>query len=329
MELNELDLFLRKNTVREKYYLENPGSVSPRYAEMKKDFIDGKEVFYFESPELMNRDISIRKDSRYTFVPFYRFSSVNMNYIYSGECTYLVNDTYLTLHEGDVCIFDKDVIRAKMKLKENDIVFNISMTNDYFNETIRSHISEHSILASFIINSLTQSSHDNFLIFRTDKSEKIISLFNQLLLEYYNERLYHKKIIQSYLDIIFMELLRLYQSDNKNHMIQVSNSSRNKILSILKYIELNYKDCTIGDLSEAFGYHPKYLSMMIKSNTGMNFKEIQLQKRLSMACSYLSNTTYTIQEITEKIGMTNQSYFYKKFVECYHMTPYEYRQQKQ
>lgn len=326
MEIKELDRLLRMNTERENDYLRNPGSVSPSYENMEKSFINGKEVYLFQLSTLLDENILIRKDSRYTFVPFYRHTNINLNYIYSGECTYIVDDTYVTLQQGDVCIFDKDVIRAKMRLKENDIVFNISMSNSYFSKSLSNQIADQSILASFIINSLSQNQlHDNYLIFRTNSSPKIISLFHQLLLEYYNKDLYSKEIIQSYIDIIFMELLRLYQNNHNNHLIQISDKSNDKIIGILSYIETHYKDCTIDELSKRFGYHPKYLSTMIKRKTGKNFKEIQLQLKMNHACTYLRNTSLTIQEITEKIGFSNQSFFYKRFVELFHITPQEYR----
>lgn len=328
MDMIELDKRLREHTEREQFYLDHPGSVSPRYQHIKKSFIEGKEVYSFELSKLNDEEILIRKDSRFTFVPFYRHTNINLNYIYSGQCTYIIDDQYVTLQQGDVCIFDKDVIRAKMKLSEEDIVFNISMSNSYFSKSLSNRIAEQSVMASFIIHSLSQNEHhDNYLIFRTNGSPSIISLFQRLLLEYYNNDIYSKEIIQSYIDIIFMELLRLYQGNHANHMIQVTNGSNDKILHILSYIEAHYQDCTIDDLAQIFGYHPKYLSTMIKQKTGKNFKEIQLQQRMNHACSYLRNTSLSIQEIAEKIGFSNQSFFYKRFVEIYHVKPQEYRNQ--
>lgn len=326
MNINELDELLRKNTEREQFYLDNQGSISPSYSSMDKKIINWKEVFCFSPNKLAEKEILIRKDSRYTLVPFYVHTNINMNYIYSGECTYLINDEYITLHEGDVCIFDKDVIRAKMKTGENDIVINISMSNDFFSDSLINRIGEQSVMANFIIKSLSDTkNHNHYLIFQTEKSKKIINLFNTFLSEYYDKQIYSKEILQSYLVIIFMELLRIYHTNGGNQLIQISEDSSKVLMDILHYIEKNYVDCNIGDIANTFGYHPKYVSYLIKKKTGKTFNEIKLIQRLNIACSYLRNTTLPIHAIAEKVGITNQNFFYKKFEERYNMSPNNYR----
>lgn len=326
MDIHELDKLLRETTEREQFYLDNPGSISPKYESMDKKFINGKEVFSFIVDKLSDKSISIIKDSRYTFVPFYTHTNINMNYIYSGECTYLINDEYITLHEGDVCIFDKDVVRAKMKTGENDIVINISMSNDFFSDSLINRIEEQSVMANFIIKSLSDTrNHNHYLIFQTEKSKKIIDLFNKFLIEYYDKQIYSKEIIQSYLVIIFMELLRIYHTSEGNQLIQISDDTSKILMDILYYIEKNYINCTISEISRTFGYHPKYISYLIKKKTGKTFNEIKLIQRLNIASSYLRNTSLPIHAISEKVGITNQSFFYKKFENRYKMSPNDYR----
>ncbi|MDH6367979.1 MULTISPECIES: AraC family transcriptional regulator [unclassified Breznakia] len=322
----ELDKLLHSHTEQETYYLEHPNALSPRYTSMKKTFINGKEVLNFSLPKLMEQEILIRKDSRYTFVPFYTHTNINMNYIYSGECTYLIDDTYITLKKGDVCIFDKDVVRSKMKTGENDIVINISISNDFFSKGVINNIGEQSIIANFIVNALSNyEKHNHYLIFRTNASTKIISLFESILLEYFQNELYSKEIMNAYLNITFMELLRLYQMDPQNHYIQLSEQSPLNIIDILHYIENNYVDASLIDLSKRLGYHPKYLSTYIHKKTGKTFKQIQLDQRLKTACVFLMNTTQTIEEIASSVGINNLNFFYKKFREVYQLSPNEFR----
>lgn len=132
MNLEEFDKYIRKNTAREEFYLENPNNTSPLYKKLKKKTVNGKKIIIFEVDKLKSKEISMMRDSRYTSVPFHCHSNVNLNYIYSGKCTYIIDNEELTLYQGDVCIFDKNVVRAKTEIEENDIIFNISMSNDYF-----------------------------------------------------------------------------------------------------------------------------------------------------------------------------------------------------
>ena len=46
---------------------------------------------------------------------------------------------------------------------------------------------------------------------------------------------------------------------------------------------------------------------------------------MNVAAAYLKNTNYSIQEISEKVGFSNQTFFYKKFFEIYKSTPKEFR----
>lgn len=327
MTKEELDVFLHENTEREQFYLEHPGSLSPTYRTMEYDMINNKKVYLFKLQDLPAENILIRKDSRYTGVPYHRHTNINMNYIYAGSCTYDLNNNKVTLQAGDVCIFDRDVIRAKDVLSENDIVFNISMSNTYFSGSLRNHLVEQSIVTSFLINALSQNtSHDQYLIFRTMRSPNIIQLFTALLLEYYSQTIYFKEIIQSYIDIIVMELLRLHTTTvQAEPAIQFCRPSDTRLLDILQYIEIHYRDCTIQKLAENFHYHPKYLSAFIHRKTGKTFKELQLQQRMNMTCQMLKSTSVSIQEIIDTVGFSNQSFFYNKFSELYGMTPFEYR----
>jgi AraC-like DNA-binding protein len=79
-------------------------------------------------------------------------------------------------------------------------------------------------------------------------------------------------------------------------------------------------------MAKQFGYHPKYLSYLIKEKTEKNFKELQISLKLKLACYYLVNTSSSIQDITEKVELSNLNSFYQKFDVAYSMTPKAYRQ---
>ncbi len=326
MTTEELDQFLREPSEHEKYYRANPGALSPSYRFMERKLINGREVLCFQLPELKANDILIRKDSRYVPVPYYIHTNVNMNYIYSGSCSYEIDDKSITLEAGDVCIFDRDVIRHKFKTGENDIIINISMSNEFFSDSFFNRLKDQSVMASFLLSALSNNdNHDQYLIFRTGHSNKICEMFSMLLLEYFDIRLYRKEIMKSYLLIIIIELLRLYSVDTGEHFIQISSNVSDNLVDIMHYIELHYADCTLRDVAEKFNYHPKYLSTLIHQRTHKTFKEIQTRQRMIVACSMLENTDQSIQHIASEIGMSNLNQFYKCFQAQYQMLPKEYR----
>ena len=70
MDRAELDAFLRQITPREQFYLDNPGAPSPRFKTMEHRTVRGRDVLYFHLQELPNDEIHLRKDSRFTDVPY-------------------------------------------------------------------------------------------------------------------------------------------------------------------------------------------------------------------------------------------------------------------
>lgn len=93
----------------------------------------------------------------------------------------------------------------------------------------------------------------------------------------------------------------------------------------LKYIESNYKNCSLPDVAEKFGYNANYLSNYLKEKTGKSFIEIKISQQMAESVFLLINSDLTVNEIAETVGCNNITYFYKKFHETYGITPREYR----
>ena len=327
MKASELDAFLRAVTPREQFYLDHPGAPSPRYSTMEHLTIRGQDVLYFQLPDLFQDEIHIRKDSRFTDVPYYMHSNVNINYVYSGRCDYLIDGRPITLHKGDVCIFDLDVVRRKLYLGADDIVINLNMTHDFFRNSFFRKAGEQSLFSDFMLQVLSSgnTAHDHYLIFHTGGEPSITELFRSLLTEYFSEAPYRKQMIQGYFQLIFLQLLRLHQLDSDNQLVQITSLSSRNVMEILYYIEAHYADCTLEELSLQFGYHPKYITFLLKKVTGSSFKQLQTRERMNAAAKQLLQTSEPIQEIARSVGIGNLTSFYRTFRETFGMLPKEYR----
>ena len=236
MDRAELDAFLRQITPREQFYLDNPGAPSPRFKTMEHRTVRGRDVLYFHLQELPNDEIHLRKDSRFTDVPYYMHSNININYIYDGHCDYLIDDKPITLYKGDVCIFDLDVVRRKLTLGPSDIVINLNMTNEFFGDSFFHKAGRQNLFSDFMVHVLSTGStttHDHYLIFRAGNNPEIARLFEQLLIEYYGDAPYRKQMIQGYFDLIFLQLLRLHQEDSNNQLVQIATTHSQNVLNIL------------------------------------------------------------------------------------------------
>ena len=331
MDRAELDAFLRQITPREQFYLDNPGAPSPRFKTMEHRTVRGRDVLYFHLQELPNDEIHLRKDSRFTDVPYYMHSNININYIYDGHCDYLIDDKPITLYKGDVCIFDLGVVRRKLTLGPSDIVINLNMTNEFFGDSFFHKAGRQNLFSDFMVHVLSTGStttHDHYLIFRAGNNPEIARLFEQLLIEYYGDAPYRKQMIQGYFDLIFLQLLRLHQEDSNNQLVQIATTHSQNVLNILYYIEGHAVDCTLLDLATQFGYHPKYISARLKEVTGMSYKQLQTRERLKLVCCQLLQTDNSIQEIAHSCGFNNMTAFYRIFEEQLGQSPNKFRNKK-
>ncbi len=98
---------------------------------------------------------------------------------------------------------------------------------------------------------------------------------------------------------------------------------------IMSYVEEHYGDLnlSINDISDNLDMSAAYLGRLFKQVTGTTFIEYLTKYRLKAACELLAGTDMTVNEVSDKVGFTNCSYFYiifKKNLEC---TPNQYRKQ--
>jgi signal transduction histidine kinase/AraC-like DNA-binding protein len=81
---------------------------------------------------------------------------------------------------------------------------------------------------------------------------------------------------------------------------------------------------TTSDLAKDCSYGQQQLGRIIKSNTGLTLIQLILEIRLQKAYELIINKKYaSLMEIIYAIGLTNRSYFNRKFTERFGVTPKE------
>ena len=92
------------------------------------------------------------------------------------------------------------------------------------------------------------------------------------------------------------------------------------------YIRENVSDeISNTEIGAIFGYHPFYVSRMLKERKGMTLRQYIIAYRLKCAKRLLELSDKSAAEIAEECGFTDASYFAKIFKSTFGMTPKEYR----
>lgn len=288
--------------------------------ENNKWVIEGEE--FISSDE----NIMLSKHHRFISIPRHRHDFIEFSYIYSGSLTQTIDGKTITLQEGETFLLDTNVEHSLEVTNEDDIIINILMRKDYFDTSLFSRLASNDIICDFLVRAVYESKDsNNYCIFHSNKNDKIRRLIENLIIEYHNRSICYNEIIDCYIILIFSELLEVYKNQSEDAYISSTKSSRNNIAEILKYIESNYLTVTLTSVADKFHFHPNYLSNIIKKSTGKSFKEIIHTQKLKQSESLLKNTDMNIEEISNKVGYTNQTFFYKKFKTFYGLTPQQYR----
>lgn len=96
--------------------------------------------------------------------------------------------------------------------------------------------------------------------------------------------------------------------------------------SLDEYIRTNCQDeISNTEIGAIFGYHPFYVSRVLKETKGQTLRQYIISYRLKAAKRLLEFTQKGINEIAEECGFKDASYFTKTFRSAFGMTPKDYR----
>lgn len=116
-----------------------------------------------------------------------------------------------------------------------------------------------------------------------------------------------------------------------NKMDEIKNTDECKderLIEIMNYIQANYLDVSLDDLSEKFYLSKPYLSKYIKEKSGMTFGDIVKKVRMKKARALLKSSSMTVENIALTVGYQNVEHFNRLFKKAYDMTPVQFRNQK-
>ena len=293
----------------------------------KTRIINGKEVNYIPIRDIDNYKFgplfTIKKHSRYQSFPIHCHDSIEINYMYSGSCHQIINGKEYELQTGQTLLLNLNTVHQVLPLKETDTLLNININQDFLISHFLMRFSIDSAVTRFLVSALTDSiRQDNFLLFRSEKSEHLKQYIEDLLCEWYDPSLVSQDISESLLSLIVLELVLSYKDTFTQ---EFTSNGATPVLPILRYIEENYLTCTLSETAKIFNLNQNYLSNLLKKHTGLSYRELVQQQKLSASEHLLQSSDLSISEIAHMSGYENVSFFYKKFVEKNGCNPNDYR----
>lgn len=140
-----------------------------------------------------------------------------------------------------------------------------------------------------------------------------------------------------------LRLVNLFTSAEGSYRAQASASLKQLLLKIIETVDENalptrmvealdnyIRDNAGDDISNTeigaiFGYHPFYVSKVLKDRKGTTLRQYIIAYRLKLAKRLLAESAKSINEVAEECGFNDPSYFTKTFRSAFGMTPKDYR----
>ncbi len=189
----------------------------------------------------------------------------------------------------------------------------------------------------------------------TDETAEPLTRIPPVPTEEYNEELCHKSGLEEPLDkwILlpdmeaerdsFIRMANIFTSAEGSYLAEISALFKLIMLKIIEtadknalparmvealdnYIRENAGDeISNTEIGAIFGYHPFYVSKVLKDKKGITLRQYIIAYRLKAAKRMLELTDKSAAEIAEECGFTDASYFTKTFKNAFGITPKEYR----
>lgn len=280
---------------------------------------------------LTDKQISVRKHTRFVNYPKHRHNFIEMCYVLKGHLTNIINGHEVVLHEGDLLMINQNVEHEILASSESDLTLNFIMRPVFFLDLLN-YIGQNACIGDFIINSLYQTHESHSLVYRQELNEtqencKIEELLFNIITTIQEDNEMSMLKVKFYMGLLVIELIEKQDYEIKEN---TDNNYKNSlVLEIMHYIEEYYQNATLNSISKKLHQNDYSISKLLKQKLGLTFKELLQNKRLEVATRLLSYTNLPIVEICSNIGYENVSYFYKLFHKKYSQSPKEYRDNKE
>lgn len=261
-------------------------------------------------------------------VPYHVYQYIVLTYCYSGEIHMEIDGSPLTLHEGDLIIFDRHVPHKVYETGPKDLGINMILSDHYFSRRYINRVRGDKFYAKFMAELMdpTTDKHDHFFVISLENDALSKECVDNILCETIEKQTGSSDIIDSFLMILLTHLSRF--SEYKTNMKLIAHRQQDLIDQVLEDIHTDYVNGNLNDTCARLGYDPSCISKLIKQFTGKTFKELVNEKRMQAALSLVQNPDVPIYEIADAVGISNLTTFYKRFQAYTGMTPKQYRDEQ-
>lgn len=138
------------------------------------------------------------------------------------------------------------------------------------------------------------------------------------------EKIYQAEDIFAVKTLFMSEIIEIiqYLHEEDSHYTPV-------VKQIMQEVQKNYKeDMNLKTLASKYRMNTSYLGQIFQKEVGCTFAQYLSNTKNSIAKDLILNTNLRMNEIAKEAGYLDTSYFYRKFKQCYGVSPASLREMK-
>lgn len=308
---------LRKITPEEEKLLAGKSEIEKAlYMSSETDIIDAEKLLE------AGKVIEIRTHTRFVHFPKHTHNYIEVIYMCCGSTHHIINDEDVILQQGELLFLSQNATQEIYPAGEEDIAVNFIVLPEFFEYGLNMMEPEENQLRSFVIDCLKgEREAAGYLHFKVTDVLPVQNLVENLIWTLWNKQPNKRRTNQATMGLLFLQLMNCTEK-----LVTDEGAGQQKLMiSVLSYIENNYKEGELTELANSLHYDVYWLSREIKNRTGKTYTELIQAKRLGQAAYLLSATGLSVAEVSETVGYDNISYFHRIFQKKYGTTPRKYR----
>lgn len=232
-----------------------------------------------------------------------------VNYAYRGDFQTLSNDPDhpTTVREDEIYVGQPFTGYGLLELEPGSIIIGVHIRPEAFFQSFLPVVSANDRLLRFFVDPERDQSSNDFLLLRPGDDVPVRGILETMVIEYANTRDDTQPLLKSLALALIMYIARECRTE------PLRGEAARTAEGIVAYMRDHVGEVTLSGLAEQFGYHPNYLSAMLRRETGRTFTQIATGQRMERARLLISSTTLSVEEVSQMVGYADTSNFYKAF----------------
>lgn len=272
---------------------------------------------------LVDHDISVGRMLRYMPSHWHTNTYFEIYYAFSGDCPIHFQDEIITLKQGTVLILAPSAVHASPCFSDDGVLVYYIVRTSTFDQVFWNQIPSDSLMATFFRQALSGQHPSSYLHFETGDDADIHRLLLQIYHEYYLDEPYKAQLLNALMSTFFILLLRRYEGTAR--LPRTENFFwKHEFSAILSHIQANYATVTQTELAQQFHYSERQIGRIVQNCMGMTYNQLIFKLRMEKAAALLRQKV-AIEAISNAVGYSTVSSFYRAFTRYYSCTPAEYQ----